>query len=68
MTSLVQMGARNELLLKHKVKVIEYAKKNPSQRSCKISKVFNCGHMQIQGVLKKKEIILSEYEVNAPLS
>ena len=40
----------------------------PSQSSRKIAKVFNCGHMQIQGIIRKKEAILSEYEANAPAS
>ena len=62
------MAARNELLLKSKVEVIEYAKRNPSQSSRKIAKVFNCGRTQIQGIFKKRDTILSEYEANAPAS
>ena len=50
----VNMAARNELLLKRKVEVIEYANKNPSQSSRKIVEVFNCGHMQIQISSRKR--------------
>ena len=64
----VNMAARNVLSSKRKVEVIEYANKNPSQSSHKIAEVFNCGRMQIQGIIKKKEVILSEYEANAPAS
>ena len=53
------MAARNELSLKCKVEVIEYANKNPSQSSRKIAEVFNCGRTQIQGIIKKMEVILS---------
>ena len=62
------MAARNELSLKRKVEVIKYANKNPSQSSRKVAKLFNCGRMQIQGIIKKKEAILSEYEANVPAS
>ena len=62
------MAARNELSLKSKVEVIEYAKKNPSQSSRKIAEVFNCGRTQIHGIFKKRDAILSEYEANAPTS
>ena len=62
------MAARNELSLKSKVEVIEYAKRNPSQSSRKIAEVFNCGRTQIQGIFKKRDTILSEYEANAPAS
>ena len=40
-------------------------KKNLSQSSRKIAEVFNCGRMQIQGIRKKRNTILSEYEANA---
>ena len=62
------MAARNELSLKSMVEVIEYAKKNPSQSNRKIAEVFNCGRTQIQGILKKRDTIFSEYEANAPAS
>ena len=62
------MAARNELSLKSKVEVIEYAKRNPSQSSRKIAEVFNCGRTQIQGIFKKRDTILSEYEANVPAS
>ena len=47
------MAARNELSLKHKVEVLKYANKNPSQSSRKIAEVSNCGGMHIQGIKKK---------------
>ena len=50
----VNMAARKELSLKHKVEVIEYANKNPSQSSHKIAQVFHCGHTQIQGIITKR--------------
>lgn len=63
-----KMATRNELSLKRKVEVIEYAKRNPSHGSRKLAELFNCGRTQIQGIIKKKEAILSENEANAPAS
>ena len=62
------MASRNELSLKRKVEVINHANKNPLHSSRKIAEVFGCGRTQIQGILKKKEDILREYEANAPVS
>ena len=64
----VNMAAKNELSLKHKVKVIKCANKNPSQSSRKIAEVFNCGHTKIQGMIINKKAILNEYEPSAPAS
>lgn len=63
-----KMASRRELSPKERVKVIEYARKNPQVGSRGISGVFQCGRSQIQAILKKKETILSEYEANAPNS
>ena len=48
------MADRNEFSLKCKVKVIDYANKNPSQSSCKIAEVFNCGCMQFKVSSRKR--------------
>ena len=61
----VNMAARNDLSLKCKVEVIEYAKNNLSQSSRKIAEVFNCERTQIQAIITKKAI---KYEANAPAS
>ena len=45
----------------NEVEVIKCANNNPSQSSRKIAEVFNCGRMQIQG-------IISDHEANAPAS
>ena len=62
------MASRNESSLKRKVEVINHANKNSLHSSRKIVEVFGCGRTQIQGILKKKEDILREYEANAPAS
>ena len=62
------MASRNELSLKERVSVIEYAQKNPKTGTRKIAEVFKCGRTQIQSILKNREALLSEYEANAPAS
>ena len=39
---------RNTLCLADKMKVIEYAKQNPSAGTRKITEMFDCGRTQIQ--------------------
>ena len=56
----VNMGARNEVSLKRKVKVIKCANKNPSQSSHKIAEVFNCWHKQIQDIISEYEASISK--------
>ena len=58
-------STRHELSLKERVKVIEYARKNPRVGSCAIAPAFGCGKTQIQVILKNRETILEEYESNA---
>ena len=48
------------------MKVIEYAKQNPSAGTRTIAEVFNCGRTQIQTILKNQDSIARDYETNAP--
>ena len=57
---------RNTLCLADKMKVIEYAKQNPSAGTRKIAEMFECGRTQIQTILKNQESITRDYETNAP--
>ena len=50
------------LALKEKVKVLDYVNKNPGCSSRKLASVFNCGKTQIQGILKKRDEIMEEFE------
>ena len=56
----------NTLCLADKVKVIEYAKQNPSAGIRKIAEMFECGRTQIQTILKNQESITHDYKTNAP--
>ena len=47
------------------MKLIKYAKLNPTIGTWKIGEVFKCGHTQVQTILKAKE---SEMLMNAPAS
>ena len=38
--------------------------KNPQVGSRKLAEIFECGRMQIQSILKKKDAIMEEYESN----
>ena len=57
---------RNTLCFADKMKVIEYAKQNPSAGTRKVTEVFECGKTQIQMILKNQELITRDYETNAP--
>ena len=57
---------RNTLCLADKIKVIEYAKQNPSAGTRKIAEVFECGRTQIQTIMNNQESITRDYETNAP--
>ena len=57
---------RNTLCLADKMKVIEYAKQNPSAGTRKIAEVFECGRTQIQTIMKTQESITRDYKTNAP--
>ena len=57
---------QNALCLADKMKVIEYAKQNPSAGTRKIADVFECGRTQIQTILKNQESITHIYKMNAP--
>ena len=57
---------RNTLSLAAKMKVIEYAKQNPSAGTRKIAEVFECGKTQIQTIRKNQDSITHNYEMNAP--
>ena len=46
--------------------MIDYVNKNPGRSSRKVASVFNCGKMQIQGILKKRAKIMEEFEKNGP--
>ena len=48
------------------MKLIEYAKLNPTIGMRKIAEVFKCGRTQVQTILKAKESIISDFETNAP--
>ena len=56
---------RNTLCLADKMKLIEYAKLNPTIGTRKIAEVFKCGRTQVQMILKAKELIISDFETNA---
>ena len=59
---------KNTLPLGEKVKLINYAKRNPSIGSRKIAEIFKCGRTQVQAILKAKESIIADFETNAPAS
>jgi len=46
------------------MEVVNYAKKNPKETSREVAKVFKCGPIQIQTILKKKDEITEEFERN----
>ena len=56
------------LCLADKMKLIEYAKLNPTVGTRQIAEVFKCGRTQVQMILKAKESIISDFEMNAPAS
>ena len=58
---------RNTLCLADKMKVIEYAKQNPSAGTRKIAEVFECGRTQIQTIIKKQESVTRDYKTNGIL-
>ena len=51
----VNMAARNELSLKHKVEVIECANKNPSQSSLKIADVLLWAYPDSKASSRKRQ-------------
>ena len=55
----------NSLLLAERVKLNEYAKKNPGVGTRKIADIFKCGHTQVQNILKTKESIMKSFQTNA---
>ena len=65
--ALEKMAARkrNELSLKKKVEVIEYARKNPNVGSGKLASLFECGKTQIQTILRKRGDIMADFEKNS---
>lgn len=50
-----------------RVKLINYAKKNPGVGTRRIAEIFSCGRMQVQVILKAK-VNITEFETNAPAS
>ena len=63
----VNKAARNEVSFKRKVELLSMQTTIPHRAVVKLP-VFSCGHKQIQGIIKKKDVILSEYEAIAPAS
>ena len=61
-------GKRNALSLADRMKVIEYADKNPGTGTRKIADIFKCGRTQIQTILRDKESITLDFQTNAPTS
>ena len=59
---------KNMLSLDDKVKLIDYAKKNPGVGTRRIAEIFKCGQMQVQAILKVNESIIAHFETNAPAS
>ena len=59
---------KNTLSLGDRVKLIDYAKKNPGVGTRRIAEIFKCGRMQVQAILKVKELIIANFETNAPAS
>ena len=59
---------KNTLSLGDRVKLIDYAKKNPSVGTRRIAEIFKCGRMQVQAILKAKESMIADFETNAHAS
>ena len=59
---------KNTLSLGDKVKLIDYAKKNPGVGTRRIAEIFKCGRTQVQAILKAKESIIADFETNASAS
>ena len=63
-----KQAQKNTLSLGDRVKLIDYAKKNPGVRTRRIAEIFKCGRTQVQAILKAKESIIADFETNAPAS
>ena len=59
---------KNTLSLDDRVKLIDYAKKNPAVGTRRIAEIFRCGRLQVQAILNAKESIIADFETNAPAS
>ena len=62
----IRVMAENMLSLGDRVKLIDYAKKNPGVGTRRIAEIFKCGRTQVQAILKVKESIIADFETNAP--
>ena len=59
---------KNMLSLGDRVKLIDYANKNPSIGSRKIAQIFKYGRTQVEVFLKAKQSIIADFETNNPAS
>ena len=57
---------RNYLQLKKKAELIKHAEKHPGTSIRALGELFQCGKTQVGQILKKKEMLLTMYESNAP--
>ena len=60
-----KQAQKNTLSLGDRVKLIDYAKKNPGVGTRRIAEIFKCGRTQVQTILKAKESIIADFETNA---
>ena len=65
-TTCIRVMVENTLSLGDRVKLIDYAKKNPGVGTRRIAEIFKCGRTQVQAILKVKESIIADFETNAP--
>ena len=55
---------KNCLILKKKIEVIDYAKKNQGINIRSLADIFKCGKSQIAKIIKNKDSLPSLYESN----
>ena len=56
---------RQEFDLKTRYEVIKFSDANPQESTRKLAEKLNCGRTQIQGILLKRDEIVSAFEANA---
>ena len=54
------MSKREFFLLGEKVKIVNYAEKNPHLSSRKLAEEYCCGSTCIQTLIKQKDVILTD--------
>ena len=63
---MAEQQLQNTLSLGDRVKLIDYAKKNPGVGTIRITEIFRCGRMQVHAIFKAKESIITNFKTNAP--